>query len=229
MGSAFCLPCRVSLPPQLQPPRTDTVAPLALVETAFLTSAASLIWLVNFYFPLGPVLRIFFPIPIALLALRWGVRSAWMGAVVSGLLLSVLMGPPRSVLYVMPYGLMGVLLGWLWRRRSGWGASIALGTMLGMAGLVFRLGFLSLLLGDDLWLLLTNQVTGLLEWGFVKLGLLLRPSSWVVQAGFVGILAFNSLIYQFSVHLLAWALFDRLESPISEPPRWVRVILAGDE
>ncbi|NES71958.1 MAG: DUF2232 domain-containing protein, partial [Okeania sp. SIO2D1] len=73
--------------------------PIVLVETAFLASTASLIWFINYYFPLGPLLRVFFPVPIALLYLRWGNRAAWMGAAVSGLLLSVLMGPTRSILF----------------------------------------------------------------------------------------------------------------------------------
>ncbi len=74
-------------------PQLKVDAPLRMVETAFLASTASLIWFINFYFPLGPVLRIFFPVPIALVYLRWGKRAAWMAAVTSGLLLAVLMGP----------------------------------------------------------------------------------------------------------------------------------------
>ncbi|MHC5831106.1 MAG: DUF2232 domain-containing protein, partial [Nostoc sp.] len=62
---------------QLMPPQVKADAPLRMVETAFLASTASLIWFINFYFPLGPVLRIFFPVPIALVYLRWGKRAAW--------------------------------------------------------------------------------------------------------------------------------------------------------
>ncbi|MDY7024381.1 MAG: DUF2232 domain-containing protein, partial [Cyanobacteriota bacterium] len=64
-------------------------SPLPMVETAFLASTASLIWFVNYYFPIGPVLRVFFPLPMALLYLRWGKREAWMGALTSLLLLTV--------------------------------------------------------------------------------------------------------------------------------------------
>lgn len=71
--------------------------PVAMVETAFLASTAALIWLVNTYFPPGPVLRVFFPLPMALVYLRWGPRAAWMSALVAGLLLAVLMGPPRKI------------------------------------------------------------------------------------------------------------------------------------
>jgi hypothetical protein len=53
------------------PSRVKAVVTLRMVETAFLASTASLIWLINSYFPLGPVLRIFFPVPIALVYLRW--------------------------------------------------------------------------------------------------------------------------------------------------------------
>lgn len=127
--------------------RTSGEAPLRLVETAFLASTASLIWLVNYYFPLGPLLRVFFPVPIALVYLRWGNRAAWMAALVSGLLLSVLMGPTRSILYVMPFGIMGVVLGGLWRRKASWSVSISLGALIGTAGFFFRFWLLSALVG----------------------------------------------------------------------------------
>lgn len=216
-------------PPDLQPPRLEAIAPLSLVETAFLASAASLIWLVNYYFPLGPALRIFFPLPIALVYLRWDRRAAWMAALASGLLLSVLMGPTRSILFVMPYGLMGVLFGWLWRRRARWRWSIVMGTLLGAIGLFFRIGLVSLLLGDDLWLYVTTQVTGFLDWLFVKLGLLIRPDVTVVQIlATVGIVL-NNFIYVSVVHVVSWTLLERLGTPIPPPPRWVRVILDADD
>ena len=72
---------------------------LEMVETAFLASTGSLIWLINYYFPLGPILKMFFPIPIALVYLRRGFRASWMAALVSVLLLSVLMGPTRSIIF----------------------------------------------------------------------------------------------------------------------------------
>lgn len=207
----------------------DASSPLIMVETAFLASAASLIWLVNFYFPIGPVLRIFFPIPIALIYMRWGHRAAWMGALVSGLLLSVLMGPPRSLLYIMPFGVMGVLLGMLWRRRAGWGLAIALGTILGSFGFFFRVWLVSLLLGDDLWLYTTTQVTNFVDWFCVKFGILFQPNLTLIQAIVAVGVVVNNLVYLFVVHLVAWFLFDRLRNPIPRPPRWVQVLMEYEE
>lgn len=214
--------------PDLKPTaqrQVDPSIPLMLVETAFLSSACSLIWLINYYFPMGPLLRIFFPIPIALIYLRWNRRAAWMGAFVSALLLSVLMGPVRSVLFVIPYGLMGVMLGTFWRRRAPWGLSVFVAALLGAFGTFFRIWLVSLLLGDDLWLYATTQVTDLLEWLFTKLGLLLQPTLWQVQIALTVMVLLSNLIYLFVVHLVALFLLDRLGNPIPRPPKWVQVLM----
>jgi uncharacterized protein YybS (DUF2232 family) len=206
------------------PRRAAPGSPIVLVETAFLASAASLIWFVNFYFPLGPVLQIFFPAPIALIYLRWGKRAAWMTALVSGLLLTIMMGPVRSIQYTVPYGLLGVLLGYLWNRQAPWRVGIVLGTLLATLGSFFRIWLVSLLLGDDLWLYSTSQVTGFLDWLFVKLGLTLEPTLALVQLFAFGLIVLRNWIYLFAVHVAAWFLFERLGDPIPDPPRWVQAL-----
>ncbi|KAB8330629.1 DUF2232 domain-containing protein [Scytonema tolypothrichoides VB-61278] len=199
--------------------------PLRMVETAFLASTASLIWFINFYLPLGPVLRIFFPVPIALVYLRWGKRAAWMSAVTSGLLLLVLMGPVRSLLFVIPFAFMGVLLGATWNRRIPWIVSISLGALLGTIGVFFRIWLMSLLTSEDLWIYVINQVTDLVEWVVLKLGILVSPSVFWIQVWAIALIIFNNFIYLFTVHLAAWLLLDRLGNPIPRPPRWVQVIM----
>ena len=210
---------------QLQYQSLKVESTLRMVETAFLASTASLIWFINFYFTLGPVLRVFFPIPIALVYLRWGKRAAWMAAVTSGLLLSVLMGPVRSLLFVMPFAFMGVMLGASWYRRVHWIVSITLGTLLGTLGVFFRLWFLSVLSGEDLWVYAINQVTGIIEWIFLKLELLMTPNLLLIQLGAIALILFNNFIYLFIVHLVAWLLLDRLGNPIPRPPHWVQVLM----
>ncbi|MEG5001305.1 DUF2232 domain-containing protein [Microcoleus sp. B4-D4] len=209
--------------------RAGGEAPLRLVETAFLASTASLIWLVNYYFPLGPLLRVFFPLPIALVYLRWGNRAAWMSALVSGLLLSVLMGPTRSILYVIPFGIMGVALGGLWRRKASWSLSIMVGALIGTVGFFFRFWLLSALVGQDLWVYITVQVTEMVEWAFVKLGWLMVPSLDAIGAIAAGMILVNNIVYLFVVHLVALLLLDRLGNPIPRPPRWVQVLIDYEE
>lgn len=148
-----------------------------------------------------------------------------MAAGVSGLLLAVLMGPIPSLLYVMPYGVMGVLLGAAWRRRSPWIVSVALGTLLGAIGFFFRFWLMSIWSGRDLWVYLIVEVTELAEWIFDKLGLLLQPSMLVIQVLALALVLVSNLVYLFVVHLVAWLLLDRLGNPIPRPPRWVQVLM----
>jgi uncharacterized protein YybS (DUF2232 family) len=199
--------------------------PIMLVETAFLASTASLLWLMNYYFPVGPIFKFFFPIPIALIYLRWGKRAGWMTAIVSGLLLSVLMGPTRSILFVMPYGFMGVQLGACWRRRASWLTSISLGALLDCLGIFFRFWLTSLLLGEDLWQYTMARIRDLSEWIFIQLGILAEPSLLVIQLLAIGLILLNNFVYLFVVHLVALLLFERLGNPIPKPPEWVETLL----
>lgn len=213
--------------------RSSGVGPVALVETAFLASTTSLIWLVNAYFPPGPLLRIVFPLPIALLYLRWGARAAWMGTLVSGLLLAVLMGPPRSLLFLMPYGVLGVQLGWLWRRRASWYISIGLGALLSTLGFFTRLWLLSLMLGEDLWVYSINQATQIINWGIERLinwglldwGSLGQINPVLVQGVALAMVLVSSVVYLFTVHLSAWWLLERLGEKMPLPPSWVQRLL----
>ncbi len=217
------------IPPEEQKSPVNGVAagkpPIILVETAFLASTASLLWLLNYYFPVGAIFRIFFPIPIALIYLRWGHRAGWMTALVSGLLLSVLMGPTRSILFVMPYGLMGVQLGACWRRRVGWLPSIVLGALLDCLGVFFRFGLTSLLLGEDLWMYLMARIRDLAEWIFWQLGILAEPNIIIIQILAVGLILLSSFVYLFVVHLVALLMFERLGNPIPKAPAWVDTLL----
>ncbi|MFM7425685.1 MAG: DUF2232 domain-containing protein [Elainella sp.] len=207
--------------------------PLVMVETAFLASTASLLWLVSYYLSIGPWMRILFPTPIALVYLRWGHRAAWMAAITCGLLLSVLMGPYLSLLFFVPYALMGVQLGAMWKRRSPWFASIGLGTLISTFGFFMRVGLLSIFLGEDLWSYLTNRITDLIQlvmgrlvnWGLLGLDALTPPSLPAVQLATLGVVLCSDLVYLFTVHLAAWLLLERLGNPIPNPPRWVQVIL----
>ncbi|KAI9132955.1 DUF2232 domain-containing protein [Acaryochloris sp. CCMEE 5410] len=199
--------------------------PLPMVETAFLASATALIWYINTYFPLGPLLRIFFPIPTALIYLRWGNRSAWMSAWVTTLLITVLMGPPRSIQFLMPYGVVGVMLGGLWKRQVSWAISMGWSILIMAIGFFFQLNLLSLLVGTNLWIYINRQITGFLDWVVIKLGLLLQPDVIVIQLFAVGLILLNAFLYILLVHLVAWLVFDRIGVSIPDPPLWLQTFL----
>jgi uncharacterized protein YybS (DUF2232 family) len=219
--------------PIRQPIRQIDPSSLVLVETAFLASTASLLWLASYYLSLIPWMRIIFPIPIALAYLRWGQRAAWMSALVTGLLLSVLMGPYLSVLFLIPYGFLGVQLGALWHRRAPWSFSIATGTLISTLGFFFRLWLLSIFLNEDLWTYLTSRITDFVtwvltqffNWGWLGIRFIEQIDVRIIQAVTVGVVLLSDVVYLFTIHLAAWLLLERLGNPIPEPPRWVQVLL----
>jgi len=198
---------------------------LIMVETAFMASASSLLWLIDYYFPFGPFLRILFPLPIALLYIRCGQRSAWMAVLVSGLLLSILMGPPRSIIFVIPFGLIGVQLGACWRLGVDWTISILLGSLLSAIGFFFRFWLFSIMLSQDLWRFVINQVTGFLQWIFINLGILEQPNSYIIQICAIGLVFLNGFIYLVTVHIASYLIFERMKQPMPSPPIWLQIFL----
>ncbi|ELR96726.1 DUF2232 domain-containing protein [Gloeocapsa sp. PCC 73106] len=219
-----------------QPSPIDNLKPLSqsqsqtlvMVETAFLASTSALIWLINYYFPLGPLLRIFFPIPIALIYLRRGDRAAIMASTVATLLLSVLMGPVRSVIFLIPYGLMGIQLGVFWRRSASWNFSLCVGGIIGTFGVFFRIFLFSIFLGEDLWSYVMVQITELANWIFLKLGILAEPSLGMIELLALVMIYLSNLLYMLTVHLAALLILDKLGNPIPRPPNWIKTILDYD-
>ncbi|MFN5855147.1 MAG: DUF2232 domain-containing protein [Pseudanabaenaceae cyanobacterium] len=209
-----------------QPPSHSTTPPRVMVETAFLASTTAILFLINFYFPIGPFLRMLFPLPAGLLFMRWGGRSAWMMTVVAALLLAILMGPTRSIQYLIPHGITGITLGWLWRLGVPWAVSLTVGTLISSIGLLFQVAFLSVLVGENIWQYAIVQVTGLISWILQLFGSLDQPDIAVIQVAAVGMIAFSSFAYQILVHLVGWFLLDRLGNAIPNPPRWLEDILA---
>lgn len=206
-------------------PSSATKPPIALVETAFLSSAAGLLWLIDSYFFGGRVLKPLLALPLVLVYLRWGKRAGWMSVVVSSLLLSVLMGPSRSILFTIPHGLLGIQLGAFWRRGIGWGWSIAVGSILDCLGFFFRFWLASLLLGEDLWVYAIARASDILSWGLEKIGILAELNIWVVQLGAISLLLINSFLSLLIVHLVALLLFERVGGPIPRPPVWLEDML----
>jgi uncharacterized protein YybS (DUF2232 family) len=206
----------------LKVPSPNNQPPLALVETAFLASAACLLCLIDNYLLMGKAfLKPFLALPLILVYLRWGKRAGWISVAVSSLLLSVLMGPTRSILFTIPHGFLGIQLGAFWRRGIGWGWSILVGSILDCLGFFFRIWLTSILLGDDLWSYAIARTTDIVGWLFEKLGVLAEPNIWVVQVVAIGLLFLSSLSSLLVIHLAALLLFDRVGGPIPRPPAWL--------
>lgn len=202
---------------------------LRLVEGAYLAATTALIWLALYYLPVGGALfRLALPLPLSLLQLRRGGRSGAEGLVLAVLLLTALMGPLRGPLLLFPYGLLSLWLGWSWCRDFSWWWSWSVGVLLGTAGFLVRVFVLSLLVGENLWVVITRAGSALLDRLIALLHLPISPDLTQVQLMALMLVVIQEVIYVLSVHALAFWIFPRLRSPIPEPPRLLHGLVALD-
>ena len=200
-----------------------------LTDTAYLAAATALLWVGLYYLPVGGALfRLALPLPLALLQLRHNGRCAVEGVTVAALLLVALMGPIRGPLVLFPYGFLALWLGWCWSRRLSWYLSWAVGLLIGAGGFLVRLAVLSILLGENLWVLITSAASQVLDrlLGLVNVGG--GPDLLQVQLMALALVLLQNLIYVLALHAVALWIFPRLKSPISEPPALLRPLLALD-
>ncbi len=200
-------------------------APLPIVETAFMASTTAMLFLINYYFPVGPLLRMFFPTPIALIFLRWGYRSAWKCVLVSVLLLTLIMGPTRSIQFLIPHGFVGIFLGYAWKRSLPWSFTITIGSLINSLGVFFQAFLISVLIQENIWLYFIVQITQLLSNILQFFGVFDPPSLFFVQGFAVASIFCSNFFYQCLIHIGAWLVLDRLGNPIPAPPTWVQNLL----
>ena len=212
-----------------EPPALSRHQAIRLVEGAYLAATTGLIWLALYYLPVGGALfRLALPLPLALLQLRRGGRSGVEGLLLSVLLMTALMGPVRGPLLLFPYGILALWLGWCWGRGFSWWLSWSVGVVLGTLGFLMRVLVLSLLVGENLWVVITRAGAGMLERVITLLHLPISADLGSVQLMALSLVVLQELIYVLSLHALAFWIFPRLRSSIPGPPRMLHGLVALD-
>ena len=202
---------------------------LRLVEGAYLAATTGLIWLALYYLPVGGALfRLALPLPLTLLQLRRGDRSGVEGLLLAVLLMTALMGPVRGPLLLFPYGMLAIWLGWCWGRGLSWWLSWSVGVLLGTVGFLVRVLVLSLLVGENLWVVITRAGAGMLDRVITLLHLPISADLTSVQLMALLLVVVQEVIYVLSLHALAFWIFPRLRSSIPEPPRLLHGLVALD-
>ena len=183
----------------------------------------------TYYLPLGSAFfRLALPLPLALLHVRRGSRAGIEGVSVAVLLLVALMGPVRGPLMLFPYGFLSIWLGWSWMRGLSWWISWAFGIFIGSTGFLVRVVVLSLLVGENLWVVITRAGSGLLDRIIDLLNLPFSPELLHVQLMAIALVVFQEIIYVLVLHALAFWIFPRLKAPIPEPPSMLNGLVALD-
>ncbi len=193
---------------------------LDLIEPSYLASLASLLWIALYYLPIGGALfRLILPLPISLLQLRRGTKVALDGIFVQILLLIILMGPIRGPLFLFPYGTLSLWLGWCWLKNKSWWFSLFSGILIGAFGFLIRVFALSILVGENLWILVTRASYGLIQTFASIIDISWSPSTTFIQLVAIFLVIFQEFVYVLTIHIIAYAIFPRLKSSIPEPPK----------
>ena len=193
---------------------------LDLIEPSYLASLASLLWIALYYLPVGgALLRLILPLPISLLQLRRGTKVALNGIFVQILLLIILMGPIRGPLFLFPYGTLSFWLGWCWLKNKSWWFSLFSGILIGASGFLIRVFALSILVGENLWILVTRASYGLIQKFASIIDISWSPSTTFIQLVAIFLVTFQEFVYVLTIHIIAYAVFPRLKSSIPEPPK----------
>ena len=193
---------------------------LDLIEPSYLASLASLLWIALYYLPVGGALfRLILPLPISLLQLRRGTKVALDGIFVQILLLIILMGPIRGPLFLFPYGMLSFWLGWCWLKNKSWWFSLFSGILIGAFGFLIRVFALSILVGENLWILVTRASYGLIQKFASIIDISWSPSTTFIQLVAIFLVIFQEFVYVLTIHIIAYAVFPRLKSSIPEPPK----------
>ncbi len=192
---------------------------LDLIEPSYLASLASLLWIALYYLPVGGAfLRLILPLPISLLQLRRGTKVALEGIFVQILLLIILMGPIRGPLFLFPYGALSFWLGWCWLKNKSWWFSLFSGILIGASGFLIRVFALSILVGENLWILVTRASYSLIQKFGSIIDISWSPSITLIQLVAIFLVIFQEFVYVLTIHIIAYAVFPRLKSSIPQPP-----------
>ena len=192
---------------------------LKIVESSYLAASTALIWIALYYLPIGgAVFRLALPLPLALLQIRRGVKTGVEGVTICVFLLAVLMGPLRGPLVLFPYGLLSLWLGYSWQKRWNWWLSWSVGVSIGTIGFLVRILVLSMLVGENLWVILTRAGSGLIEKGIDIFNLSYTPDMTQVQIVAMFLIITQEIVYVLCLHALAYWIFPRLKSSLPEPP-----------
>ena len=200
-----------------------------IVETSYLAATTSLIWIALYYLPIGgAIFRLALPLPLSLLLMRRGIKTGFEGLSLAVLLLAVLMGPIRGPLILFPYGLLSVWLGFCWYKRFNWWLSWFGGVLIGTIGFLVRVVVLSVLVGENLWVIITRAGSSLMEQIVDLLNIPFVPDMTQVQLVGMSLVVLQEMVFVLSLHALAFWIFPRLQVSMPDPPNLLNGFITLD-
>ncbi len=83
---------------------------------------------------------------------------------------------------------------------------------------MIRVFALSILVGENLWNLVTRASYGLIQKFTSIIDISWSPSITLIQLIAIFLVVFQEFVYVLTIHIIAYAVFPRLKSSIPQPP-----------
>ena len=208
----------------------------ALMEGSMLVAISLLLAVIGIYTPLINIIGLLlYPLPMALLTLRRGVKMGVAGTAALLALSAVFFGIPQAVLMLLQYGVLGVFLGWCLHSGRKPLFTLGIATLIAALGAAAAIGLSLFISGLPLSSLqeqgremIDTVIDIYQQQGMIDL---LLPEGWTVEqyASFMeksmmkllpAVLIISSSIMTFLCYLISTAILRRLRYDIPRLPRF---------
>lgn len=123
----------------------------ALVETALLTALAVVLILITTYVPvLGIICTFIWPLPIAMVYIRHGVKNSVLSLAVTGIIAGMMVGPIVALGLVTSLGLTGVILGYCISKKKPSSFTLIAITIVTFISSLITIKLYSIVAGQDI-------------------------------------------------------------------------------
>ncbi|MCO5607434.1 hypothetical protein L7F22_061630 [Adiantum nelumboides] len=196
-----------------------------LVETAMLAAAAGLAYFLSNTFRIENYFGCFFPLPLVISSLRWGVAAGRKTMVATGMLLLVLSGPLKAATYLLMHGFLGLTMGALWRSKMSWGSSLIICTLVRSIGAMGFVFLTSWLIRENLLVLITINAHASISLLLATMGINFVPSMGNIYFIFGTLVLLNCGSFVLILHLLYAIFLKRMELKSSLIfPTWLKAL-----
>ncbi|KAK6921829.1 Protein of unknown function DUF2232 [Dillenia turbinata] len=179
---------------------------LRLVECSMFASVAGLAYFLSNSLAIENYFGCFFPLPIVITSLRWGIAAGRKTMVATALLLLILSGPVKALTYVLMHGFLGFTMGTLWRLRVNWGLSVLLCSLVRAMGSMGYVLISSFLIRENILALITINIHASLSFMLTATGINTVLSMDAIYTIFGTLLLLNCGCIVFLLHFI-YALF----------------------
>lgn len=193
-----------------------------LVECAMFAAVAGLAYFLSNSLAIENYFSCFFPLPIVISSLRWGLEASRKTVVATVLLLFTLSGPVKASTYLLMHGVVGLIMGTVWRLETNWIVSIILCSIVRALGACGYVLVSSFLIRENILALITVNIHASLTYILTAAGVNTIPSMGTIYLLFGTLLLLNCGFFVFLLHVMYTVFLAKLGiKPSLRSPRWL--------